>query len=84
MPATGKPRHGGIIRAGHQGSKGEESTVTVSALDPGTAFVTTGLDATLRALGVTQVAIAGVATSFGVESTARACVTAAAGIRSRP
>ena len=35
------------------------------------AFATTGLDATLRALGVTQVVIAGVATSFGVESTAR-------------
>ena len=35
------------------------------------AFATTGLDAMLRALGVTQVVIAGVATSFGVESTAR-------------
>ena len=35
------------------------------------AFATSGLDATLRALGVTQVVIAGVATSFGVESTAR-------------
>ena len=35
------------------------------------AFATTSLDATLRALGVTQVVIAGVATSFGVESTAR-------------
>ena len=35
------------------------------------AFATTGLDATLRALGVTQVVIAGVATSYGIESTVR-------------
>jgi nicotinamidase-related amidase len=35
------------------------------------AFEGTDLDATLSALGVTQVVIAGVATSFGVESTAR-------------
>ena len=35
------------------------------------AFAGTDLDATLRALGVTQLVIAGVATSFGVESTAR-------------
>src|ERR1019366_8930862 len=35
------------------------------------AFAGTDLDATLSALGVTQVVIAGVATSFGVESTAR-------------
>jgi nicotinamidase-related amidase len=35
------------------------------------AFTGTGLDAHLRALGVTQVVLAGVATSVGVESTAR-------------
>jgi nicotinamidase-related amidase len=35
------------------------------------AFHETPLDATLRALGVTQVVLAGVATSVGVESTAR-------------
>jgi nicotinamidase-related amidase len=35
------------------------------------AFAGTDLDAKLSALGVTQVVIAGVATSFGVESTAR-------------
>lgn len=36
------------------------------------AFAGTDLDAQLRARGVTQVVLAGVATSFGVESTARA------------
>ena len=36
------------------------------------AFAGTDLDAGLGALGVTQVVIVGVATSFGVESTARA------------
>ena len=35
------------------------------------AFTNTGLDAHLKALGVTQVVIAGVATSLGAESTAR-------------
>ena len=35
------------------------------------AFTNTGLDEHLRKLGVTQVVIAGVATSIGVESTAR-------------
>lgn len=35
------------------------------------AFATTGLDARLKSLGVTQVVIAGVATSYGIESTAR-------------
>jgi nicotinamidase-related amidase len=35
------------------------------------AFTNTGLDAYLRNLGVTQVVIAGIATSIGVESTAR-------------
>lgn len=35
------------------------------------AFAGTDLDGTLSALGVTQVVIVGVATSFGVESTAR-------------
>jgi nicotinamidase-related amidase len=35
------------------------------------AFTNTGLDAHLRGLGVTQVVIVGVATSAGVESTAR-------------
>jgi nicotinamidase-related amidase len=35
------------------------------------AFTNTGLDQHLRKLGVTQVVIAGVATSVGVESTAR-------------
>jgi len=35
------------------------------------AFATTDLDARLRALGVTQVVIAGVATATGVEATAR-------------
>ncbi|MGA1836937.1 isochorismatase family cysteine hydrolase [Herbiconiux sp. 11R-BC] len=34
-------------------------------------FTGTGLDEQLKALGVTEVVIAGVATSFGVESTAR-------------
>ncbi len=36
------------------------------------AFHGTSLDATLRELGVTQVVVAGVATSVGVETTARA------------
>jgi nicotinamidase-related amidase len=35
------------------------------------AFTSTGLEAYLKGLGVTQVVLAGVATSFGVESTAR-------------
>ena len=35
------------------------------------AFTTTGLEARLKVLGVTQVVVAGVATSIGVESTAR-------------
>jgi len=35
------------------------------------AFVGTELNDTLKSLGVTQVVIAGIATSFGVESTAR-------------
>ena len=35
------------------------------------AFTNTGLDALLKNLGVTQVVIVGIATSFGVESTAR-------------
>jgi len=35
------------------------------------AFVRTGLEQRLRALGVTQVVVTGVATSIGVESTAR-------------
>jgi len=35
------------------------------------AFVGTGLDDDLRALGVTQVVLTGIATSLGVESTAR-------------
>ena len=35
------------------------------------AFATTDLDARLKSLGITQVVIAGVATSYGVESTAR-------------
>jgi len=35
------------------------------------AFTNTDLEARLKALGVTQLVIAGVATSFGVESTAR-------------
>ncbi|MGO4332768.1 isochorismatase family protein [Cupriavidus sp. 2TAF22] len=35
------------------------------------AFTGTGLEAHLRSLGVTQVVIAGIATSIGVESTAR-------------
>ncbi len=35
------------------------------------AFASTDLDAQLKALGVTQVVIAGVATATGVESTAR-------------
>jgi nicotinamidase-related amidase len=35
------------------------------------AFTNTGLDAHLKKLGVTQVVIAGIATSIGVESTAR-------------
>jgi nicotinamidase-related amidase len=35
------------------------------------AFTNTGLEAHLKNLGVTQVVIAGIATSLGVESTAR-------------
>lgn len=35
------------------------------------AFATTDLDARLKALGVTQVVIAGIATATGVEATAR-------------
>ncbi|HEY0224541.1 MAG TPA: isochorismatase family protein [Pseudolabrys sp.] len=35
------------------------------------AFASTGIEAQLKKLGVTHVVIAGVATSFGVESTAR-------------
>ncbi|MDQ0260146.1 cysteine hydrolase family protein [Sinomonas atrocyanea] len=36
------------------------------------AFATTDLDAVLRGLGVTQIVLAGISTSMGVESTARA------------
>jgi len=42
----------------------------VTKYTPG-AFTNTGLEAHLRALGVTQVVIVGVATSNGVEVTAR-------------
>lgn len=35
------------------------------------AFATTDLDARLKSLGVTKIVIAGVATSYGIESTAR-------------
>jgi len=35
------------------------------------AFTNTGLDAQMKVLGVTQLVLAGIATSFGVESTAR-------------
>src|SRR6202035_2316111 len=35
------------------------------------AFTNTGLEARLKALGITQLVLAGIATSFGVESTAR-------------
>jgi nicotinamidase-related amidase len=40
------------------------------------AFIGTGLDETLRGLGVTQIVLAGVATSVGVESTARSAYDA--------
>jgi len=40
------------------------------------AFLGTSLDATLRGLGVTQIVLAGVATSIGVESTARSAYDA--------
>lgn len=48
----------------------QPSDITVTKKTWG-AFSQTGLDAILRARGVTQVVIAGVATSIGVESTAR-------------
>lgn len=44
--------------------------LTVTKRTPG-AFTNTGLEAQLKALGVTQVVIVGVATSIGVEATAR-------------
>jgi nicotinamidase-related amidase len=43
---------------------------TVTKMTPG-AFTNTGLEAHLTALGVTQIVIAGIATSNGVEVTAR-------------
>jgi len=43
---------------------------TITKYTPG-AFPKTGLEEHLRALGVTQVVLAGIATSIGVESTAR-------------
>jgi nicotinamidase-related amidase len=49
----------------------EDGDVTVTKQTWG-AFLGTGLDAALRERGVTQVVITGVATSMGVESTARA------------
>ena len=42
------------------------------------AFHGTSLDADLRALGVTQVVVAGISTSIGVESTARERLTSTA------
>jgi len=49
----------------------QESDIRV-ARSTWSAFAGTALDETLRAAGVTQVVLVGVATSFGVESTARA------------
>jgi nicotinamidase-related amidase len=71
---TEQPRRGGDIPAGwadlvpalnHQPS---DHTVTKQTWG---AFTNTGLEALLKKLGVTQVVITGVATSAGVESTAR-------------
>ncbi|HXY32395.1 MAG TPA: isochorismatase family cysteine hydrolase [Gemmatimonadaceae bacterium] len=42
----------------------------VTKYSPG-AFTKTGLDSRLRGLGVTQIVLAGISTSIGVESTAR-------------
>jgi nicotinamidase-related amidase len=49
----------------------QASDIRVTKMQIG-AFHETGLDAALRERGVTQVVLAGVATSMGVESTARA------------
>ncbi|WP_314213289.1 isochorismatase family protein [Pseudarthrobacter equi] len=51
---------------------GERPGDIVAARSAWSAFAGTDLDATLKKLGVTQVVLAGVATSFGIESTARA------------
>ena len=47
-----------------------QTDITVTKRSWG-AFSTTDLEAQLRALGVTQIVIAGISTSIGVESTAR-------------
>jgi nicotinamidase-related amidase len=51
---------------------GEHPGDIVIARSTWSAFAGTGLDDALKVLGVTQVVLTGVATSFGVESTARA------------
>ena len=48
----------------------QPSDYAITKYTPG-AFAKTGLEEHLRSLGVTQVVLAGVATSIGVESTAR-------------
>ncbi|MGD0698705.1 MAG: isochorismatase family cysteine hydrolase [Trebonia sp.] len=50
------------------GTEASDLRITKHSLSP---FVSTDLDAQLRKLGVTQVVLAGVATSYGVESAAR-------------
>jgi nicotinamidase-related amidase len=71
---TEQPRRGGDFPAGwtdivpELNQKPQDHTVTKRTWG---AFTNTGLEQHLKALGVTQVVIAGVSTSVGAESTAR-------------
>jgi nicotinamidase-related amidase len=72
--STEQPRNPGSFTAGGEklavelNRQPEDLTLTKRTWG---AFTNTGLDAQLKGLGVTQVVIAGISTSIGVESTAR-------------
>ncbi len=71
---TDRPRHGGEFPPGwtdivpELGPKADDHLITKRTWG---AFTNTGLEDLLKKLGVTQVVLTGVATSVGVESTAR-------------
>lgn len=71
---TEQPRNPGAFPAGGENLATElnrqPKDLTLTKRTWG-AFTNTGLDAQLKGLGVTQVVIAGISTSIGVESTAR-------------
>jgi nicotinamidase-related amidase len=69
-----RPRHNGAFPEGFTdfiGELGQKPDDIVVTKRTWGAFASTDLDARLRAAGVTQVVIAGVATGTGVEATAR-------------